>query len=565
MASYNYSDYSYSDDDGPSKMDIINASSDYLDIPIDDFLPDRTTITTPAVDKLILEEIAKREMDFFLSYKNICQESDISSIKASKLKFQADSPTLTKYLISEPYNVNVENVMSCTINPHNNIFIDSLENTIVIKEWFNKVKFLNKGIFGSIYYPDKDDKSPFLIKYAIIGNNLHEAFIGFQLNKLRSSIVNFMYTYSYMKLPSIIGYSDQFIALKNDKDYLFVENIPSITLADFINLPECTVNITKIILLQIFFSLQLAYKEFDFTHYDLHGKNILVRRLLEEVQLMYSYHGKMFYMKTNLVVFIIDYGKAHIQIDGYHYGQQVKGSGEHYDSSYPLYDMRRLLLNTLAAVKKKDLVDYITDLLLHFTRTTITKKMIVDYFNVNKNLTFFPGGYERVQYSFLIDIILKEKLDFISDVPYFLENWNCLEKECKKSVDIVDEILVKDGYNYETHEDIGKDEIIQNITKNYLNIILLYNTILKIGDIEKLDDRREIRNKCFVHLNLLHKILWYMMRLYVYNNQVETFKVDIEGISTILTEKAKKYDIENLDSYLKGVEELMSFYYEMKK
>ena len=96
-------------------------------------------------------------------------------------------------------------------------------------------------------------------------------------------------------------------------------------------------------ILQIGNALQKAYELFDYTHYDLHPKNIIFEPLDSEYYIKYD----NYYVKTKFVVKIIDYGFNYIKFENKDFGIiGFENEGIHPNSSYPLYDIVKLLYIT---------------------------------------------------------------------------------------------------------------------------------------------------------------------------------------------------------------------------
>ena len=98
----------------------------------------------------------------------------------------------------------------------------------------------------------------------------------------------------------------------DSRDYLISEYITGIQL--FKAAKRFNFETFMNIYLQVLFSLAVAYHEFDFTHYDLHTGNILVQDLPEIVFIKYTFKNKTFFIKTNKLARIIDYGMGHINV-----------------------------------------------------------------------------------------------------------------------------------------------------------------------------------------------------------------------------------------------------------
>ena len=101
------------------------------------------------------------------------------------------------------------------------------------------------------------------------------------------------------------------------------------------------------IYLQVLNPLNLAYKKFDFTHYDLHSENVLIQELPYPISIPF-YHpdGRTLYLRTNFLARIIDYGTAHVKIEGQHFGVfRAENRGQIFpDRSFPMHDAYKLLL-----------------------------------------------------------------------------------------------------------------------------------------------------------------------------------------------------------------------------
>lgn len=197
---------------------------------------------------------------------------------------------------------------------------------IIINKKTNKILAIEKHIVENPEeeYPEGEKDLP---EY---GTNIHECLIGLELvNKCREILPNYIYTYgisTYENLDGIENYNP------NNKNLPIVisEYINSVTLKEYTNpilkygdndyafsyekAAKFYGNIHKI-LLQIFNALNiLKIMNGVYTHYDLHGDNILIRELDNYVYIPIFYTSedgyikKVEYLKTNKIAYIIDYG-----------------------------------------------------------------------------------------------------------------------------------------------------------------------------------------------------------------------------------------------------------------
>ena len=187
---------------------------------------------------------------------------------------------------------------------------------------------------------------------------IHELVIGSVLNNLREWIPNFTYVYGGFScgkardLKTINASNRKNVEIcTNDpynSTYAVYENITnSIPLVDFlIENPNFTFVDVLSIYLQILYSLDLAHKMYDFTHYDLHTGNILIRDWSDE----YKYipypnkDGTFDYVKSRGIATIIDYGQSHVKVNDINYGLNIIRNGTKGMNSFPMEDAHKLLL-----------------------------------------------------------------------------------------------------------------------------------------------------------------------------------------------------------------------------
>lgn len=202
-------------------------------------------------------------------------------------------------------------------------------------------------------------------------NSIHEYFVGaFGTNSLRSEIPNFafvlgifecsppyadsrayltdIFTKETIKDRPVLTFCQNTIDC-NQVNYLLYENIKGAkTLREFI-ISGCIFEQYLNVLVQIIFALDHAYRKIDFTHDDLHDENILIRELPEPIFIAFSYEGKTIYIYTKYIAIIIDLGRSHIKYQGEHFGYSEIENGIYPDRSYPMFDVYKILMFTLAS------------------------------------------------------------------------------------------------------------------------------------------------------------------------------------------------------------------------
>lgn len=253
-----------------------------------------------------------------------------------------------------------------------------------IRQYFRKIRqfggesvegYALKGVFGQQEFKRSssrrdllsDDSGLFVLKVPRdpANNNLvHEMIVAtYGTNKLRNRIPNFAYIYSGMKCSppwikidkdvatfctpnfnsgsASIGGTPNFnsstggvnsqvsatgtqSAKSNNVSYLLYENInPSKPFSDLLK----TISIQTFLnyYIQLLLSLRMAYLECNFTHYDLHTDNVLVRDLVvdgtkRKVILTYQTPRGEEYMESDAIATIIDFGLGYIKYQDRDYG-----------------------------------------------------------------------------------------------------------------------------------------------------------------------------------------------------------------------------------------------------
>jgi len=306
----------------------------------------------------------------------------------SNIKDTRGIKKLNLLLDNQVENPNLYGWVFCSINEaFTNGDYDFNGNVGEIRNMINSLTVLTRiGTFGALYAPDIRNITdlmrikifnPLDPKYSYFDEMSHEFFIGYQLNKLRSKIPNFMYVYGMFKCgkpqPDIADFEDpvspcpDFLGTENtnnSRNYLLMEIVkppqfknPGYDMYDFCQDDSCNPNKFMSLYFQIIFSIYIAYIELDFTHYDLHGANVMIQKTKnnELIFIPYSYNGNVIYIKARGIAKIIDYGRSHVNI---FYEGNIMGFGnviQQYGTinpyrSNPMYDIYKItgfLLRTL--------------------------------------------------------------------------------------------------------------------------------------------------------------------------------------------------------------------------
>ena len=179
---------------------------------------------------------------------------------------------------------------------------------------------------------------------------IHEAFIGFLgLNYLRKIVPNFMYVYGYAQCSPPVLDNKQPITWCSSSEpavsYLISENIRnSRTIKEFVADPDVTVDDLLNVLWQVWNALNVAYKTYGYTHYDLHYGNILVRDFGRPIAVPYYGIGEngnaaVGWLVSRYVAYIIDYGYSRIEVDGVGFGKiGLESAGINPNEAFPMFD-----------------------------------------------------------------------------------------------------------------------------------------------------------------------------------------------------------------------------------
>ena len=191
-------------------------------------------------------------------------------------------------------------------------------------------------------------------------NLVHEALCGLYVtNSVRRMVPNFMYVYGFSTCsPPVIKDNDVLGWCSSDQNklsYLVSENIiNSIPMKKFTVYPNITYHDVCAVLLQVFNALHIAYREYNYIHFDLHADNVLVREFESEVAIpFYNISGKIEgYIVSRYVPYIIDYGYSTFMIDGVLFTRksgllESVGIG---NPKFPMFDVYKFLCFSAEAV-----------------------------------------------------------------------------------------------------------------------------------------------------------------------------------------------------------------------
>jgi hypothetical protein len=278
---------------------------------------------------------------------------------------------------------------------HNYLSIDLITR---IHQWITNLDILS--LREKLYIFDADItglKSVFAIKVLQEPNTwddknlLHEMSVGLLItNKYRASIPNFSYIFggfscSHPKITEkeTIQYCEN---LNNPVQYLLYEFIPGDTWRQKLRKWDNAQFLSALI--SITYALDYANKNDNYTHYDLHYDNIILRNPFGKmIGIPIIINNETRYIVSDEIPTIIDFGFSHYKYNNVDFGMyDLQYAGVFHNLCFPLFDIYKLLIVSATAVDKKShLYELIAQLLTFFSNESISDLIKIQY-NPNANL-----------------------------------------------------------------------------------------------------------------------------------------------------------------------------------
>ncbi len=266
---------------------------------------------------------------------------------------------------------------------------------------------------------------------------VHELFVARHgTNAARKDIPNFAYVYGGFKCgaPSfdvdkkIINYCDPDTEEKNKVNYIIYEYIDGPSASDF--LKTATVDEYISMILQVAFATGYGYHKFDWTHYDLHTENVIMKKLSKKSEIIYKGSNDDEYntIKTSYVATIIDYGRSHIKYKDKSYGYNMPNGNIFPDQSFPLQDIYKFLMFS------------VEDIIRHKNYKLIpTAQQFFSYFS-NEDVKKAALGQRDAYYSLPRE--LTEDMEVFEFIEHFVNNSNTNVIKFKTKKELGDNIEV---------------------------------------------------------------------------------------------------------------------------
>jgi len=281
--------------------------------------------------------------------------------------------------------------MACITRTITSSTTDDMQERSVAADYFNDLKVLGdvESASGHIDTVALDDTENILILKSVkIDKNgvvaaadlTHEAFVGtYGLNQLRQNVPNFSYILDSFQCNPVVNVDkeDYNLCLAGDSgmEYIIQEYVnPARPFGKFAR--TCSVEEFLDVFYQVMYALDYAHRQVDFTHYDLHTDNVMVRKLDATYQIKYETENGEEYIKTDKLAMIIDYGMSHIKYNETDYGYQWEKYGIFGQSSYIMHDVYKLIM--FLALETRQRNPEVFDVLKQFYRFFSDKDELAD-------------------------------------------------------------------------------------------------------------------------------------------------------------------------------------------
>ena len=382
----------------------------------DDIIGHIESVTKELQDPVVREKLLRYEKEqlkneeILVSNNQICSKDTLNSLKERITNLKPN--ILKKDVTQKFYNADIMKAAMCTIDSiiyappdeigtsyHNNLINEYITNLRQIGTE-SKNGYAMLGNFDGLkdFFVDKVSRDP------TNDTLVHELVVGlYGTNKLRQYIPNFSYIYGGLKCsPPLIDPVTKKVIYscldnKNLVNYVLYENVaPAIDISTYVRTSSSAQFLN--VFMQALYSLRLANKLIDYTHYDLHAENLLIREpKLDKgkiFQIPYETENGTEYLRTNVISTFIDYGYSHIKTEdiidedkkiilkGQHFGVHGRIQASIFPNrSWIIYDAYRLLMDCLRDAyneQNKGVIREISKIFKFFNKTDDPVQFLLD-------------------------------------------------------------------------------------------------------------------------------------------------------------------------------------------
>tara|TARA_R110001632_G_scaffold211680_1_gene337232 strand:- start:79 stop:1533 length:1455 start_codon:yes stop_codon:yes gene_type:complete len=300
----------------------------------------------------------------------------------------------------------------------------------------------------------------------------HEFFVGYQLNSLRKCIPNFMYVYGLFECKKVEGGSpcqpsENEWGPDYNVDYLLMEKIKdAFPLTSILTNEKEKISHFQImsIYFQVILSIKLAWERFGFTHYDLHTSNVVLESTPNDefVLIEYKCMQKTYYVKSNIIARIIDYGLSHVEVENMHFGNLNIGRkmGFNADESSPMWDIYKFagtIMYDLVLYEHYDLVSrlkYLLTMFSSFKNITNDKNFVDQIIEENNEEDFFFSRFTEWEVANSLTPF-EDNLEWILDRDKSLSKFLIFDEKSRPDIPILNKSTKEVNYDEKFNKIVG--------------------------------------------------------------------------------------------------------------
>lgn len=450
--------------------------------------------------------------------------------------------TLSEYVTNE--NINYEKLEKQDFLTYNNYIyneamfiikkcqIDDFMKDINQNKYHNyKLKSHANGSYGSVHILEKNGKNMFIVKIYYSNESYvemyHESMVGMELyNKAKRFLPNYPYyfTTSNCEDAHFIN-SSEYNECKNKNNKIsIIEYVnDSIQLYDYIMYLFKTINYTRIltsyyeISLQLYNALNLLnIMNVSYVHRDLHGGNILVKKLDKEYFVpIYNFilsddkknivDVNIKYLKTTILVYVIDFGyNQYLSYDALKFYKKECEKTNIYPIKYCEKEFKLVNFNTIARNDAKYIFSGVNTEEIMNTNSRNNNSFDIFYYQFDW-INNIINNYSK-------DIIFDNEYDIITNEKY---------KKCENNIEkIIDNI-----YSSKTE----KNKVYETMILDFLNIktnVLKNTDSLTTREFSKNDILENLIEVMTIQRNYLFSpaCMGYDSMVRFYENKIENIK-----------------------------------------
>lgn len=368
-----------------------------------------------------------------------CDNRTIDNLRTRTFALDANR---VKNATAGAYDHNFQNAMACMVDAL--ISPEASIPSFRFQEWLSNIEMVSGGNSGQLLSAARGNDKLFAVKTNEFNEDkdvTHEALVGLAaINNLRSRVPNFMHTYGVLYCaPPAMGANYTALLCRSrspSTTHVVLEYIEGNSLADIV----MTLSLSQIlqIYLQILNALNVAYKAYDFTHYDLHAGNILVQHL-PYIAAVPFYHsdGSVSYLHSQYLPRIIDYGTSHIKLYTQNFGDYDLEEAEatiDAERSYPMHDAFKCFMMLYATTNHTlEMAEFFNIVYRFFDpATTVSQRRKIQESGAGGDDYFQPHiDMRHLTHDALIDYILQHvAIDFLSPNVEFDSILTVCEDKC---------------------------------------------------------------------------------------------------------------------------------------